>query len=172
MTMIRGNMRLNQLNVPMLMRIEITFTMIATHQAHERILQSPIATARVIIPSRSNRTPRIPTNAPSGPAPAAPAIAPRAMSPSPPTISASPARNDRIAIIATPIGRFGAMGAPYIPGGAMGGGIVPAGAAIDNLWAASGQHYINIPDKIARPEVRRREFGPACLFGVRGFAPR
>ena len=39
--------------------------------------------------------------------------------------------------IVTPIGRFGAIGAPYIPGGAI-GGIVPAGAAIDSLWAASG----------------------------------
>src|SRR3989442_15700372 len=131
-------MRPNQLAVTMLMTIETTYTMTATHQAHDRILQRPTATTRVTIPSSSKMPPKTAASPPSSPAPATPTITPTAMRPSPRTMKPSPARNDRIAIIATPIVRFGAIGAPYIPGGAIGGGIVPAGAAIDNLWAASG----------------------------------
>src|SRR6266571_3663039 len=130
MTMISGKMRLNQLNEAMLITTEITFTMMATHHAHERIRQRPIATPSVMRPMSSNTPPMTAVSAPKTPAPAPPTIAPRAMSPSPPTISASPARNDRIAIIVTPIGRRGGAGA-YPPGGGMGGGIVPgAGLAI------------------------------------------
>src|SRR3972149_9484037 len=147
--MINGNTRLYQLKVPMLIRIEMMFTMIATHQAHDRILHSPTATASVTIPMSSKRAPRLATNAPSGPAPTEPAIAPRAIRPRPPRISAIPARNDKIAIIVTPIGRR--CGGAYAGGGALGGGIVPAGGPdIGNLNPALKYHYISILDKNRR----------------------
>src|SRR3981189_3862402 len=115
------------------MRTEIKFTMMAIHHAHPRILQSPIATARVTRPSRRRTPPRMAANPAihvGNPA-AANATPPRAatpMSPIPAIISASPASPDRIERIVTPSGRLGGTGA-YAPGGGIGGGIVPADGA-------------------------------------------
>src|SRR6266508_5637634 len=166
--MINGSTRPYQLYVPMATRIEITFTMIATHHAHERILQSPIATAIVTMPSRSSTAPMTPMNAASGPytdgSMTAPDIAETAMRPRPTTISASPARNDKIARIATPIGRFGGICAGYIPGGAIGGGIDPEGGiAIENLQRESGEHYINIVNKKSAGPTEWGEMSPLSL---------
>src|SRR5216684_6995397 len=119
----------------MLSTIDRRFTMSAIHHAHERIRHKPIATARVMSPRIRRTPPIIPAKAARKPAPA---VAPKAASPksaTPPRISTSPARNDRIAMIATPMGLLGGI-APYMPGGiggGMAGGIPPdGGAAIDS----------------------------------------
>src|SRR5712664_2033723 len=119
----------------MLSTTDMRFTMSAIHHAHERIRHKPIATASVMSPRIRRTPPIIPAKAARKPAPA---VAPRAASPNKPIPRKSspiPARNDRIAMIATPMGRLGGI-APYMPGGiggGMAGGIPPdGGAAIDS----------------------------------------
>src|SRR6267143_70709 len=136
----------------MLTASDMMFTMSAIHHAHERIRHKPIATPSVMSPRIRRTPPMIPAKAARKPAPAVAPQAARPKSATPPRISTSPARNDRIAMIVTPMGRLGGI-APYMPGGGIEGGmllggIAAGGEAIDySLGSTSRSHYISITNK-------------------------